>query len=89
MRLLKKIHFNIVICILIVTLICYLLYQDNLTPISINKIWFAILYYLNQSRPIAIGLLHLYVASMIFGAARLSLYLSQKINYLLKKIKTC
>lgn len=55
--------------------ICYMLSHDHVFPISINSVWHWISHGIPHFRALAVGLLPVYVALMIFGSAVLAVYL--------------
>jgi len=81
----RRASLSVIMCIFMVTLICYLLSEDNLFFISIDVLWSKISNYSDNSRIIAVGLLPIYVGLMIFGAAGLSFYLSALLRRFLNK----
>ena len=58
-----------------VYLICYLLRQDNIAPISIDSAWAYINHWAKHFHVIAVGLLPVYVALMVFGTAVFGIFL--------------
>jgi uncharacterized membrane protein YbhN (UPF0104 family) len=74
----KKHSFSIVGCICLIIavyVICYLLYQDTAEPLSINAVWSSISHWPKHFRIIAVGLLPVYVALMVFGTAIFAKYI--------------
>ncbi len=60
--------------------ICYLLRQDDILPISISSVWSYISHFAKHFHVIAVGLLPVYVALMVFGTAILGIYLGSAIQ---------
>jgi hypothetical protein len=63
----------------------YLLFTDNFLHISIASIIHASHHLNIKSHLLILGLLPIYIAGMIFGAALIGLYLGSKIEYLFFK----
>lgn len=62
-------RYSDILCFIVVLLICFLLYRSDALPISIDVVWNFLLKSLNGSKLLTVGLLSVYVALMIFGAA--------------------
>ncbi len=57
-----------------VYLICYFLIRDAVTPISINSMILSLNHWSNHWRVLAVGLMPIYIALMLFGTAMLGIY---------------
>ena len=85
----KRHSLNIIeaICLIIaVYFVCYLLRQDNILPISINAVWLHISHWAKHFKVLAVGLLPIYVALMVFGTAIIGIRLGSALQRWLRKI---
>ncbi|MEO8963724.1 MAG: hypothetical protein ABI370_03545 [Gammaproteobacteria bacterium] len=62
--------------------ICYVLRQDDILPISINSAWCCISHFTKHFHVLAVGLLPVYVALMVFGTAIFGIYLGSALQRL-------
>ena len=69
--------------------ICYILRQDGVFPISIGSAWYCISHWVRHFHVVAVALLPIYVAFMVFGTAAVGIYLGSAthrwLNQLLQK----
>ncbi len=63
-----------------VYVICYMLCQDTISPMSINSAWVYFSHWARHFHVLAVGLLPVYVALMIFGTATVGIYLGSAIQ---------
>jgi len=67
-------------CLLIaIGIICYVLWQSELSPASIDSAWNCFSHWTRHFHVIAAALLPVYVALMVFGTAAISVYLGSAI----------
>ncbi|MDX1900471.1 MAG: hypothetical protein SFW66_00530 [Gammaproteobacteria bacterium] len=88
MRSWRVFRYSDIICFIVVLLICFLLYRSDAVPISIDVVWDFILKCLNGSKLLTVGLMPVYVALMIFGAAALGIFLVTIVKRLFFSIKS-
>ena len=69
-----------------VYVICYLLRQDDLFPISINYAWYCFSHWIPHFHVIAVALLPVYVALMIFGTAILAMFFGSTLQRYISQI---
>jgi uncharacterized membrane protein YfhO len=62
----------------------YLLSQDNVFPMSINSAWVCFNRWAHHFHLIAVALLPVYVALMVFGTATIGIYLGSAIQRWMK-----
>ncbi|EKD53673.1 MAG: hypothetical protein ACD_60C00162G0028 [uncultured bacterium] len=65
--------------------ICYILSQGNIVPISINSVWSYISHWAKHFHMLAVGLLPIYVALMVFGTAMIGICLGSALQRLIIK----
>jgi hypothetical protein len=58
-----------------VYVVCYMLFHDDIFPMSINAAWFHFSHWAKRFHVLAVGLLPVYVSLMIFGTATIAVYL--------------
>lgn len=79
------------LCLVVtVFLICYVLYSDSILPFSINAVWECLNRYVNcsyQFQLVTVGLLPVYVAMMIFGAACVGLLAGYAFRALVRRLR--
>jgi hypothetical protein len=63
-----------------VYVICYMLRQDDIFPMSINSAWAYFSHWAKHFHVLAVGLLPVYVALMVFGTASVGIYLGSAIQ---------
>ncbi len=63
-----------------VYVICYMLRHDNVFPMSINSVWYWFSHWTRHFHVIAVALLPVYVALMVFGTAIIGIYLGSAIQ---------
>ncbi len=78
--------FEAVCLITAVYVICYMLYQDAISPMSINSAWIYFSHWARHFHVLAVGLLPVYVALMIFGTASVGIYLGSAIQRWVKHV---
>jgi len=76
------------ICLIVaVFFVCYFLFQDDNLPISINSVWFSINHTcMRQFHILAVGLLPIYVALMVFGTAIFSKYCGSRLQRVISQL---
>lgn len=70
-----------VLCLIgVFYLICYFLIHDVVTPISISSVLSSINHWTKHWHVLAVGLLPIYVALMIFGTAIMGVYFGSAVH---------
>lgn len=74
---------GLVCLIAAVFFICYLLREGDIFPISIDFVWLHISHWAKHFRILAVGLLPIYVALMVFGTAIVGTYFGSALQRLI------
>lgn len=70
-----------------VYVICYMLSQDDIFPMSIDAAWAYISHWARHFHVLAVGLLPVYVALMVFGTAIAGMYLGSTLQRWFNQLK--
>jgi len=69
------------VCLIaVVYVICYMLLQDDVFPTSIDSTWAYFSHWARHFHILAVGLLPVYVALMVFGTAAMGVYVGSAIQ---------
>ena len=81
MRKKYSLHWLELICLIAaVFLTSYFLFQDDVLPISISSVWSSINHWARHFHVLAVALLPVYVALMVFGMATIGVFLGSALQ---------
>lgn len=78
----RPLNIGAIICLIAVSYMCYyLLLLDNHLPFSIGSVFSTVNHWSHPLRVLAIGLLPVYIALMLFGTAVVGIYLGSALQH--------